>query len=94
VGDEWRRAWSEPLWCSSVTPYTLDPGEMYEDTVRIYAHPFGGEREPQFAAADVGGLHRLHWSTALRSFDSRSRPPGAPVPLRHRISNEFQLHGP
>ena len=94
VGDEWRVAWSERVLCSSVVPLYLEPGEVYEDTIHIYAHPFGDERTPQFATADVSGTHRLQWRTALRSFDSRSRPPGEPVPLRHRVSNEFQLQGP
>ena len=64
------------------------------DPLDIHAHPFGDLREPQFQSRDVTGTHRLQWSRALRSFDPKNNPPGEPLPLRHRISNEFLLRGP
>ena len=94
VGDEWRTAWSAPHYCASDRPFVLAPGALYVDTVRIYAHPFGDEREPQFQSSDVTGIHRLQWSRALTSYDSKGKPAGEQLPLRHRISNEFQLQGP
>jgi hypothetical protein len=90
VGDGWRTEWSAPDYCASFA-FTLAPGGRYQDTLRIHAHPFGGDRKPQFTSSDVTGTHRLQWDHALRSFDADSKPPGERVPLRHRISNEFEL---
>ena len=94
VGDGWRTAWSRHKYCTSGSPVVIEPGTTYADTVRVVAHPFGDEREPQFSTPDVNGIHRLQWTRALRSFDPRSSPPGEPLPLRHRISNEFHLQAP
>jgi hypothetical protein len=93
-GDEWRTEWSQGDHCANDSPFLLAPGAVYVDTFRIHAHPFGDEREPQFRSRDVTGIHRIQWSRALRSWDDRSSPRGEQVPLRHRVSNEFQLQGP
>jgi hypothetical protein len=94
VGDEWRLAWGDHEYCASQVALALAPGARYVDTLRLHAHPFGGEREPQFTSTEVAGIHRLRWDRVLRSFDAKSIPPGELLPLRHRISNEFQLQGP
>jgi hypothetical protein len=93
-GDEWRTAWTAPVYCVSDHPFPLAPGAVHVDTIHVYAHPFGDVREPQFQSADVTGIHRLQWNHALRSYDTDRNPPGEQLPLRHRISNEFQLQGP
>jgi hypothetical protein len=95
VGDTWSTEWIESDLCTGNAVLVIAPGASYADTVRIHAHPFGGDRKPQFKSSDVTGVHRLQWSRALRSFDTDSKPPiGEQLPLRHRISNEFQLKGP
>jgi hypothetical protein len=94
VDGEWRKAWSAPDYCASSIPLQLAAGQRYSDTLRVYAHPFGDEREPQFATPEVGGIHRLQWDRVLRSFDVHALPPGDLVPLRHRVSNEFRLEAP
>jgi hypothetical protein len=94
VGGEWRAAWRLTDLCGSAGPLTLQSGAQYADTIRIHAHPFGGDREPQFTSGDVTGIHRLNWVDALRSYDISIVPPGEQLPLRHRVSNEFQLQGP
>jgi hypothetical protein len=93
VGAEWETEWNAFERCPTSDPRTLSAGVLYVDTVRIHAHPFGDEREPQFRSQEVTGTHRLRWSV-FRSFDATRIPPGDQLPLRHRISNEFQLQGP
>ncbi len=94
IGDEWRTAWEPNEYCRSESALALRPGVRWVDTLHLYAHPFGGERKPQFQTSNVAGIHRLQWSHVLRSFNPKQKPFGDPVPERLRISNEFQLNGP
>jgi hypothetical protein len=94
VGDGWRQQWIASDTCVSALPYVLAPGATYVDTAYIWAHPFGGEREPQFTSQTLTGVHRLQWPSALESYEYHTHPPGPPIPLRYRTSNEFQLQGP
>jgi hypothetical protein len=93
-GRQWRTAWTGPDYgCSFGGPIRLSPGEVRADTLHVFAFPLGGQREPQFNALDVAGTYRLRWDEALSSYDFTKVPPGEPIALGLRVSNEFQLEG-
>jgi hypothetical protein len=93
-GQKWRTAWTPPDYgCSSSGPVRISPGQVRADTLHVFAYAFGGEREPQFNDLNVAGTYRLRWDQALSSYDFTKVPPGEPIALGLRVSNEFQLEG-
>jgi hypothetical protein len=93
-GRQWRTAWTGPDYgCSYSGPVRVPPGAIRTDTLRVFAFPFGGRREPQFSDLNVAGTYRLRWNRALSSYDYTKVPPGKPIELELRVSNEFHLEG-
>lgn len=93
-GSDWEKAWEPTSYsCNLSGPVRIAPGEIRADTLFLYAFPLGDQRRPQFENLDVAGTYRLRWDKALSSYDATLTPPGAPIPLAFRVSNEFQLQG-
>jgi hypothetical protein len=94
TGDGWKTAWALPDYACVPSRIDLVPGQIYVDTLDVYAHPFGGEREPQFSAKDVSGTYRLQIRNVWKTWIYEQRPYGEAADARLRVSNDFQLRAP
>jgi hypothetical protein len=95
-GDEWTAGWVGNDYDCDPAPYTLVAGAVYTDTLHLWAHPFGSEREPQFLSASVTGTYRLQLSNVWLNWKKEwtSRPFGDQLPVELRVSDPFQLSKP
>ena len=89
-GDEWKIAWAPVLLACLSAPITIRPGEVFQDTLRVWGSPPGTNTAPQFALQDPDGVYRIVWVDALSSFQDRL-PFGERIPLSRRVSNRFIL---
>jgi hypothetical protein len=87
---EWVHGWSPmELLCLSA-PVEIAPGEVFEDTLRVFAYRYGGRAYPQFATPDPEGTYRLVWSRAHFDYAPDSGN-GHPLPAGPPVSNPFRL---
>lgn len=86
----WVRAYNPPLRECLSPPIVIEAGERYRDTLLVRAQEYGSNSYPQFDREDIDGTYRIVWGSALSSYRDR-HPFGDTLPLRQRISNEFQI---
>jgi hypothetical protein len=92
--DGWVVGWAPALEDCLSPPIIIEPGEVFQDTIRVHAARFGSNTYPQFQSADPEGVYRIRWENALTSFDADQYPFGEPLPLDGRVSNRFVLKNP
>ena len=93
-GDEWRVAWTPHTYVCTPRPILVPPGARHVDTLHVHAHPFGGERDPQFRDRAVTGTYRLQLPHVWTSWKYEQRPFGDELAPRLRVSTPFELIGP
>jgi hypothetical protein len=89
VGDEWvevftplEACWSEPL--------VVGAGRYQDFTFRVQAGRPHTVHHPQFQTTRIPGIYRLRWDVYQYDALSQFRV-GAPLPIEHRVSNEFRI---
>jgi hypothetical protein len=93
-GDDWVLGWAPVLNLCLSAPIIIEPGEIFHDTLRIYAARYGSNSAPQFQFENPEGIYRIRWESALTSFDPDQYPFGEPLGLEKRTSNKFVLRAP
>jgi hypothetical protein len=71
-------------------PVVVGPGRFHYFTFRIQAGRPHTALEPQFQTSHIPGTYRLRWD--IYEYDPFAQfRIGAPLPIEHRVSNEFRL---
>jgi hypothetical protein len=89
---EWKSVWSPiNLLCLSA-PILVPPGQQHQTKIVIFGGFPGTNTGPTFSITDISGTYRAMWTevTAVQNASSS----GAPLPIEHRVSNEFTLVAP
>ena len=87
---EWVAGWAATENLCLSAPVEIAPGEVFEDTLHVYAYGYGGRISPQFTTPDVEGTYRLAWYRARIDYDLDSGN-GSPLPASPPVSNPFRL---
>ncbi|HKX31059.1 MAG TPA: hypothetical protein VJ302_25440 [Blastocatellia bacterium] len=87
VRGRWILAYERPQLLCREKPVRIKPGETYKDRFQMEAFLPGNNNFPKFEVREVPGTYRL-----VRSFH-RGSDEGPLLPLRERVSNQFQLVG-
>lgn len=71
----------------------IEPGEVYEDTLRVGGCTSGGSCAPRLTLPAASTRFRIVWDAWSSLGEDRSGHPipGDPVPLEERVSNHFTL---
>jgi hypothetical protein len=89
----WRNAWSPVLPACLSPPIVVAPGATRSLPIRVFGGFPGSNVHPQFAVAEISGVYRAVWNSAVTHYQSQL-PFGEPLPLAQRISNRFTLRAP
>jgi hypothetical protein len=89
----WRNAWSPVMPACLSPPIAVAPGATRMMPIELFAGFPGGTAYPQFAVAEITGIYRAVWNSAVTRYQNQL-PFGEPLPLAQRISNRFTLRAP
>ena len=90
-GDTWETVWSPFQRLCLSSPITIEAGEVYESTLRVWAGSPRSKLYPQFDAPGPPGVYRIVWDSAFSTYSADELPFGSVLPLHQRISNAFVL---
>jgi hypothetical protein len=89
VGGEWVEVVS-PIHMCWEDPVTVGPGRSRHFTYRLRAGRSHTPHEPRFRTSRIPGTYRLRWE--IYHYDALAQfRIGPPLPIEHRVSNEFQI---
>ena len=87
----WREVWRPVLAACLSAPIVIQPDSVYRGALMLYgAAPGNNNAFPRLHRLNPPGTYRLVLMGALSSYQDRS-PPGDPIALAHRTSNEFRI---
>lgn len=87
---EWVMAWSPTLLMCLSPPIVIPAGDVFQDTIRLFAAHPDRNAGPKFESDEVGGTYRIVWIAASHGYvEGEGR--GEPIPLEYRVSNPFVL---
>lgn len=90
VAGEWKLAWSPVLLLCLSPPIVVPNAGQHQFAIPV----FGGYPEsnvfPRFSVAEIPGTYRLVWTNVVANYQDRL-PFGDPLPLEHRVSNQFTI---
>lgn len=89
VDGAWVTVYAPPVLLCAGPPLVVPRGERYEYEYRVHGALPGGDFHPEFRTARVEGTYRLRWG--FLEAPPEQAPAPRPIPLEHRISNEFTL---
>jgi hypothetical protein len=87
---DWVQAWSGVMMGCVSPPILVGAGEVFADTLKIFAGQDGTQYYPQFTSDPIDGTYRLALARAYWDYDEEDDR-GALLPERLRISNEFTI---
>jgi len=89
---EWVHIWSPILLACLSAPIVIEPGEVYETTLRV-AGCLEGNCGPRLVVPPSSSTPvRILWGNAQSSYGEDGYPSGELIPLEERISNRFTLN--
>ena len=91
VDGAWVVAWGAVVPQCLSEPIVIAPGEVYRDTLEVFAGYPESNNHPRFEVDEPAGTYRLVWTQVLWSFDPNEYPFGPEVPRELRTSNEITL---
>jgi hypothetical protein len=90
VDNTWTSAWSPALLACLSAPIVVAPGGTHQSIISIFAGYKGSNYFPQFNITDIPGVYRAVWTEVVTDYQDRL-PFGNPLPLEHRVSNQFTI---
>lgn len=93
IDGNWRNAWSPVMPACLSPPIAVAPGATRSMPIELFAGFAGSNVYPQFAVAEISGIYRAVWNSAVTGYQSQL-PFGEPLPLAQRTSNRFTLRVP
>ena len=90
VDDKWTSVWSPALLACLSPPIIVAPGGTHQSIISIFAGYPGSNYFPQFGTTAITGVYRAVWTEVVTDYQDRL-PFGNPLPLPHRISNQFTI---
>jgi hypothetical protein len=91
VGDGWVTFWAPMLNMCLSPPIAIPPGEVLDASLSLWGAPPGGNVGPEYSDTTFTGRYRLNWWNLVFHYDPDSPGFGDTVPLKYRVSNEFEL---
>lgn len=88
-GGAWVSAWNPDQFLCLSEPITIEAGQTFSDTIRIW----GTQGDPAFERVNAGGTFRIVWAGAVTAY-AEGPLSEALLPLEHRVSNAFELLSP
>lgn len=85
----WVEAWHPVVSLCRSADIVIEPGEAYQDTLRLAAGFQGTNNGTKFQVQPITGVYRLRWDLVYRDSDSEVQ-----IQTEHRVSNPFVLVDP
>ncbi len=94
VGGVWTFAWAGAVPDCLSPPIELRVGDVFSDTLHVFAGDPSGPVEPKFEVHPVTGRYRLVWNALFWSPEDATFPYGAEIAKELRTSEPFEIVEP